>query len=296
LKSDFPGLPARTLFALALWILFGLGCIALGGWLRALEAPEWLKPDTTQHPPVLRPWMVEADCYSQMARVQRILRGEGLIQNHFKVENWPEGLVPSTTAPFDYLILLLQAPLRLVTIYPLDWAGALVSPLLWAALVFCWMFFRSREFTVTGRALLIFGSALLPGFLWATAFGRPRHQSLVLFLIALGMTAEYERWHMVATPRRVWSIFAGIVWGLACWVSLFEPMVVFAVLLGFNFVVRRRESPAMLIAYGVVMLVALILEGPHIYIPPPEYRGALVNWLGTIAEVRGVSGCCYCPS
>jgi hypothetical protein len=288
LKSEVSGPLARTLLGYALWIFFGLGCLALGCWLRALEAPEWLQPDTTQNPPVLRPWMVEADCYSQMARVQRILRGEGLIQNHFKVENWPEGLVPSTTAPFDYLILLLQAPLRLVTRYPLDWAGALISPLLWAGLVLGWMFFRSREFTRLGRTLLIFGSTLLPGFLWATAFGRPRHQSLVLVLLALGLTAEYERWHMVATPRRIWSIFAGIVWGFACWTSLFEPMVVFTVLLGFNWIVRRRESVPMLITYGTVMLVALILEGPHLYIPPPEYRGFIVNWLGTIAEVRGL--------
>ena len=62
-------------------------------------------------PPAIRPWAVEADCYSQLARVQRILHGQGLIQNHFKVENWPEGLTPSTTAPFDYVILLLYAPL-----------------------------------------------------------------------------------------------------------------------------------------------------------------------------------------
>ena len=93
---------------------------------------------------------------------------------------------------------------------------------------------------------------------------------------------------MVATPRRVWSIFAGIVWGFACWTSLFEPLFVFAILLGFNLVVRRRESIPMIITYGTVMLVALILEGFHIYIPPPEYRGALINWLGTIAEVRGL--------
>lgn len=278
----------RSLGTYALWILFGLACLGLGGWLRALQAPEWLQPDTTQHPAVLRPWMVEADCYSQMARVQRILRGQGLIQNHFSVENWPEGLMPSTTAPFDYAILLLYAPLKLVTTLPLDWAGVLISPFLWAALVFFWMFFRSGEFTRLGRALFLIGSAALPGFLWATSFGRPRHQSLILVLLGLALTAEYERWHLVATPRRAWSIFAGLVWGLACWTSLYEPAVIFAVMIVFNLVVRRRESPVMLIAYGGVMLVALILEGFHIYIPPPEYRGALVNWLGTIAEVRGV--------
>lgn len=273
---------------LGAWILFGLACLALGGWMRSLEAPEWLRPDTTQHPPALRPWMVEADCYSQMARVQRILRGEGLIQRHFQAENWPEGLLPSTTAPFDYVILLVYAPLKFFTAYPLDWAGTLVSPLLWAALVFFWLFFRSHEFTRAGRALFIAGSTLLPGFLWATAFGRPRHQSLILFLLALGLTAEYERWHLAAASRRAWSLFAGIVWGLACWTSLFEPPVIFIAVVLFNLVVRRRESAVMLGAFGAVTVVALVLEGFHLYLPPPEYRAALANWLGTIAEMRGV--------
>ena len=35
----------------------------------------------------------------------------------------------------------LEAPTR----HPLDWAGALVSPALWVALVFFWMLFRSRN-------------------------------------------------------------------------------------------------------------------------------------------------------
>jgi hypothetical protein len=271
-----------------LWLLLALACLALGGYLRIQHAPEWIQLDTTRQPPVLRPWMVEADCYSQLARVQRILQGDGLIQNHFKVENWPEGLVPSTTAPFDYCILLLYAPLKLLTHYPLDWAGALVSPLLWVALFLFWMFFRSREFSRLGRALFLIGSAAMPGFIWATACGRPRHQSLILVLLALGLTAEYERWHLVVAPRRAWSLFAGIVWGFACWTSLYEPVVIVGTLLLFNLIVRRRESPALLIGFGAVMLVALLLEGFHIFIPPPEYRVAIENWLGTIGEVRGL--------
>ena len=279
----------RSATRFAAWIAFGLGCIALGWWLRAQQAPEWLQPDTTQHPSVLRPWMVEADCYSQMARVQRILQGDGLIQRHFKVENWPEGLVPSTTAPFDYAILLLYAPLKLLTAHPLDWAGALVSPVLWVAMVIFWMLFRSREFSLAGRAVLIAGSMALPTFLWATACGRPRHQSLILLLLAMGLTAEYERWNMAAAPRRAWSIFAGLAWGLACWTSLFEPTLVFLLLVVFNLLARRRESLAMMITFGFIMLLALLLEGFHVYIPAAEYRGALVNWLGTIAEMRGIN-------
>jgi len=252
-------------------------------------------PDTTQHPAAMRPWAVEADCYSQLARVQRILHGQGLIQNHFTVENWPEGLSPSTTAPFDYVIVLLYAPLSLLTRHPLDWAGALVSPALWVGLVFFWTLFRSREFNLAGRALFLIGSAALPAFIWATACGRPRHQSLILALMAMGLTAEYERWQIALTPKRAWNIFAGIVWGLACWTSLFEPSVVVVVLVLFNLIVRRRENPAFLISFGIVMLMALLLEGGHIFSNifnitslTPEYRQYSLNWLGTIAEVQPV--------
>jgi hypothetical protein len=283
------------LWALAAFVVLGLGCLVLGCWLRAVYSPEWMLPDAMQHPPAMRPWTVEADCYSQLARVQRILHGQGLIQNHFKVENWPEGLIPSTTAPFDYVILLLYAPLALFTQHPLDWAGALVSPALWAGLVFFWMLFRSREFNLAGRALFLIGSAALPAFIWATACGRPRHQSLILALMAMGLTAEYERWQIELTPKRAWNIFAGVVWGLACWTSLFEPSVVVAVLVLFNLIVRRRESPAFLVSFGIVMLATLLLEGIHIfynifniYSLTPEYRQYLLNWLGTIAEVRPV--------
>ena len=276
------------LWAIAAFIVLGAGCLVLGCWLRAVDAPEWMATDTTQHPPAMRPWAVEADCYSQLARVQRILHGQGLIQNHFTVENWPEGLTPSTTAPFDYVILLLYAPLALFTQHPLDWAGALVSPALWVALVFFWMLFRSREFNLTGRSLFLIGSAALPAFIWAMACGRPRHQSLILALMAMGLTAEYERWQIELTPKRAWNIFAGLVWGLACWTSLFEPSVVVTVLVLFNLIVRRRENPAFLISFGIVMLAALLVEGVHVFIPPPEYREALARWLGTIAEMQPI--------
>jgi hypothetical protein len=277
---------------IVIFVIFCIGCAATGIALRAWYAPEWMSPDTTQNPPALRPWAVEADCYSQLARVQRILDGQGLLQNHFSVENWPEGLTPSTTAPFDYAILVLYFPLWLITKHPLDWAGALVSPALWLALVGFWMLIRSREFNLLGRALLIAGTSALPALIWATAVGRPRHQSLILVLIAMGLTAEYERWQLELAPKRAWNIFAGLAWGLACWTSLFEPAVVVTSLIVFNLIARRRENPAFLAAFGLVLLAMTLLEGGHIfgniyqvYDLSPEYRGYSVNWLRNIAEV-----------
>ncbi len=279
-----------SLRAIALLALVTIASVAVGLGFRAYYAPEWMLPDTTQTPPAIRPWAVEADCYSQLARVQRILNGQGLLQNHFTVENWPEGLTPSTTAPFDYVILLLYFPLWLFTRYPLDWAGALVSPALWIALVGFWMLFRSREFTFTGRALLIAGSAIVPALIWATVVGRPRHQSLILVLMAMGLTAEYERWQLELTPKRAWNVFAGLVWGLACWTSLFEPVVVAGALIVFNLVARRRENPSFLIAFGAVLLVMTLLEGGHIFGNVAQIYALrdspyAINWLQTIAEV-----------
>ncbi len=270
--------------SLTLFLGVILAAVLIGGWLRTAYAPEW-HPTATAHG--LRPWAVEADCYSQLARVQRILHGQGLVQNHFTVENWPEGLIPSTTAPFDYVILALWAPLALITHYPLDWAGALVSPVLALALIGFWLFFRSRCLLNVGRAALIVGFSLIPGLIWATAFGRPRHQSLIVALLAVTLTAEYERWEKDAP--RAWHIAAGLMWGLVCWTSLYEPLLVVALLVIYNLAVRRRESPAFAIAFGVVMLLALAIEGIHVYVPPPEVRPVLTNWLQFIAEMHGMA-------
>jgi hypothetical protein len=270
-------------WSLPVFLLVCATVVILGGWVRAFYAPEWIPQGGTK---AARPWAVEADCYSQLARVQRILQGQGLIQNHFTVENWPEGLTPSTTAPFDYAILAVYAPLTWVTSYPLDWAGALISPVLGLARVVFWMCFRSRAFNRAGRAALIVGLAFIPALVWATAFGRPRHQSLIVALLAVALTAEYERWDSL---KKNWHIAAGIAWGFACWTSLFEPLLSVITLVVFNFAVRRKENAAFGISFGLVMLLALLLEGVHVFVPPPEYQDVLARWLQFVAEMRGMT-------
>jgi hypothetical protein len=269
--------------SLLVYIAVILATLVIGGWLRTAYAPEWWPTKTDQG---LHPWAVEADCYSQLARVQRILNGQGLVQNHFTVENWPEGLIPSTTAPFDYVILALYAPLALFTHYPLDWAGALVSPALWLGMVAFLVFVPTRCFQRAGRAALLVGIALVPALVWATAFGRARHQSLILALLTVALTAEYERWQKDAP--RAWHIAAGIVWGLLCWTSLYEPLFVVVLLIIFNFAVRRRESAAFGVSFGVVMPLALLIEGIHVFVPPHELRPVLARWLQFISEMQGM--------
>ena len=219
--------------------------------------------------------------------MQRILQGQGLIQNHFTVENWPEGLVPSTTAPFDYAIHALNAPLTLFTKYPprlggrADFAAArsrrgdLLDLLSFARLQL-----RGPRHAI-GRRLLPCSRVDL-----GTAFGRPRHQSLIVALLAVALTAEYERWEGM---KKGWHIAAGIAWGLACWTSLYEPLTAVVALIVFNLIARRKESAAFAISFGVVMLLALLVEGIHVFIPRPNIAAMLARWLQFIEEMRGMT-------
>ena len=75
--------------------------------------------------------------------------------------------------------------------------------------------------------------------------------------------------------------------GLLCWTSLYEPLFVVVLLVAFNLIVRRRETAAFGISFGIVMLLALLIEGVHVFIPPPEARVILGNWLQFIAEMQG---------
>ena len=71
---------------------------------------------------------------------------------------------------------------------------------------------------------------LLHGF----AVGRPDHQSLVLLLTGSGILAETVLW----TKRGLWtSVWWGLSWGCALWVSWFEPLVllVLVLIVGFWF-------------------------------------------------------------
>jgi hypothetical protein len=75
-------------------------------------------------------YFTDADCYARMTRVRMCEKKPGLIVRHHDFENFPQGTTPHTTAPFDYLILLLAVALKPFTAHELDLAGALISLLL----------------------------------------------------------------------------------------------------------------------------------------------------------------------
>ncbi len=264
---------------------FLLLSLALGLFLRDYYPGNWLDQETdAQGQPHAVIYQVEADAYARLARVQRILDGHSLIQRFHPQENYPEGMAPTTTLPFDLLILAVYFPAKLLTPNALDWAGALVSPLLYLLLV-GFLFWWSRDWPLRARALLFFGLATVPSQIWATPFARPDHQSLNLVLIAAALCLEWNRWK----PSRPASIAAGLCWGLAMWSSLYEPLLLFVAVVAFNLISRRREQLPFLLATGAALALAFLVEGIHLHRTPPELDAYLARWLSTVNEVKAMT-------
>jgi hypothetical protein len=205
-------------------------------------------------------YFVDGDCYSRMARVRLVAEQPGILIKRHGFENYPLGVRPHTTAPMDYLIL--GAARLLGDRYDLDFAGAWISPVLGVFLILlAWIWGERRKIpyrwcTVT---LLSISPVVLHGF----AVGRPDHQSLVLLLTGSGILAETALW----AKRSVWaSLWWGLSWGFALWVSWFEPLLLLLLVLIVRILVWRSQClvrawmPALGIATTVV-LVAVIVEG-----------------------------------
>ncbi|MEO5718533.1 MAG: hypothetical protein ABIR29_08180, partial [Chthoniobacterales bacterium] len=168
---------------------------------------------------------------------------------------------------------------------PLDLAGAIISPLL--ALGAGWfLWWWSRRFVWPGRyaMLLLYGlSAIL---VHGTALGRPDQQSLVIVALLVALAAE---WRLQEKPTRGWGIVSGISWGLALWVSLYEPLILLvALLLSLALAARSQltapaRRPGWWILLGIIILAALVERRL------PEWPAAepfFANWSGTIGELR----------
>jgi len=186
-------------------------------------------------------YFVDADCYSRMTRVQSIVDGGPWSIREHRFENWPNGTRPHTTAPLDFGIVGLFHVLHLVGIdgdSALDLAGAWISPILGVVLIFglwAWMGWMRLPF----RWITLIVIAVSPVVVQAMKFGRPDHQSLLMLLIAAGVAAEITLWQR---PNRVVGWGWGIVWALALWVSLFEPLIVFALLLLIRALCLKRAA------------------------------------------------------
>src|SRR5690348_15262344 len=146
-----------------------------------------------------------------MTRVRICAAHPGTIIRHHDFENFPRGTTPHTTAPLDYLILGLAVALKPFTVQSIDFAGALVSPIL--ALIgawFLWWWSRRMKFRCRWTMLILYG--ISPILVHGTELGRPDHQSLVMLLVTVGVCAE---WILFSERSRAWSLVSGVAWGLA---------------------------------------------------------------------------------
>jgi hypothetical protein len=83
---------------------------------------------------------------------------------------------------------------------------------------------------------------------------------------------------------------AGAAWALALWVSLYEPLVLLAVVSGFWLVGDRRrffasEMRAGWIVFGSTLVGACAIDGWRLSWPEAALRSAFANWETTIGEL-----------
>ena len=144
-------------------------------------------------------YFADADCYARMTRVQMVREKPGLIIRHHEFENFPQGTIPHTTAPLDYLIVALSLFLNPFTAHPLDLAGAFVSPLL--ALLGAWfLWWWSRRMKFRYRWVMLILYAISPILVHGTELGRPDHQSLLILLVAIAICAGWSSQTLQARP------------------------------------------------------------------------------------------------
>jgi hypothetical protein len=252
-------------------------------------------------------YFVDADCYARMTRVQMCDAKPGLILRHHTFENFPEGTTPHTTAPLDYLVIGLSVLLKPFTTHALDLAGAFVSPLL--ALLggwFLWWWSRRMKFRYRWVMLILY--AISPILVHGTALGRPDHQSLLILLVTIAICAECSiqnleavrapgdaiRGSRMSWQPHAWSNVGAVAWALAIWVSAYEPLVLFLIVIVTTFLVNRRalfvrDRRAGWILFAAIIAAALLIERriPSLSIlhPDPIFK----NWARTIGELAPVS-------
>jgi hypothetical protein len=246
-----------------------------------------------------RIYFIDADCYSRMTRAAQVAEGRALVVKHHDFENWPAGITPHTTAPMDWLIVTGKwiadhalpvadsSGTSVLRGQTLDLAGALISPLLGVlacAFLACW----AQAVAPPGTSLVVaLFFAVSPILVHGTALGRPDHQSLLLLLLAVALSAELA---LGKALTNAWGSIAAVAWALALWVSLYEPLVLFAaVAIIWTIADRRRfhapEMRASWIAFAAILATSFLIEGWRIGWPDTAMRRSFENWQAMIGEL-----------
>ena len=227
--------------------------------------------------------LADGDCHSRLQRAAIVADQPGTMLRAHDFENHPEGTVPHTTAPLDYLIASLSMIVR-----PLDLAGAWISPLL-GLLTVLFLYFWSRALDLRPRWPMLLLFAISPALTHAFALGRPDHQSLLVAITTIALAAQLA---FVRTTRPAWAWTSASAWGLALWVSWFEPLILLAAQeLARALTLRRAAWPpiwrrAILLTAGLA-LAAWALEGFRNPWPDPAVRELFPRWAALLGEIQG---------
>src|SRR4029453_6541067 len=127
--------------------------------------------------------------------------------------------------------------------HAIDLAGAVVSPVL--ALLggwFLWWWSRRMKFRYRWVLLILYATS--PILVHGTELGRPDHQSLLIVLVTVAICAEGSLGTAASTVASTgvnrWAVVSGVAWGFAVWVSAYEPLLLFLIMMGTTFFVNRR--------------------------------------------------------
>lgn len=227
----------------------------------------------------------DGDCHSRMQRAALVGKQPGTVVQTHGFENHPQGTIPHTTAPMDYLIAALGVFVR-----PLDVAGAWISPLLGLlTLLFLFLWSRALDLGLRWPMLVLF--AISPALTHAFALGRPDHQSLLVTLTTIALASNFA---FVRTARSGWAWTSGAAWGLALWVSWFEPLILLlAQEIARVAALRRSACPkawrhALVLTAGLA-LGAWALEGFRNPWPSEDVRALFPRWAGLLGELQGAT-------
>jgi hypothetical protein len=242
-------------------------------------------------------YFTDADCYARMTRVRMCLEHPGLIIRHHDFENFPRGTTPHTTAPLDYLILALSIFLKPFSAHAIDLAGALISPLL-AVLEGWFLWWWSKQMKLRYRWVMLMLYVISPILVHGTELGRPDHQSLLILFITIAICAEWSRADAAgtaaATILRRWSVVSGVAWGLAIWISTYESLVLFLLVM----VVTALENPKAILArsrragwlcFVLAIAIALLIERRTPSLSILHSDSLFQNWARTIGELGHIS-------
>lgn len=273
MKSGLPR-PAEFAGALAAALLLAGIFLAAVTWNRA----QVFVPRTDGGVLVV---FADGDCHSRMQRADIVAAKPGTMIRAHDFENHPHGTAPHTTALMDYLIAALGIAVR-----PLDVAGAWISPLLGLATLL-FLFFWSRALDLRPRWPMLLLFAVSPALTHAFALGRPDHQSLLVALTTIALASNFA---FIRTSGPGWAWTSGAAWGLALWVSWFEPLILFfAQEMARTLVLRGKAYPPLwrkvLLLTAGIALAAWALEGFRNPWPPEEVRALFPRWAAMLGEL-----------